>query len=94
MEQFPGASTYFLHGNFDETVYMHQPPGFDDPKYPEHVCLRKKSLNGLKQEPRVWYQDSLTMLPHWISLTASLITLYSFVIIVLILLISFYIWMT
>ncbi|GJY20699.1 copia protein [Tanacetum coccineum] len=30
--------------------------GFRDPKYPNHVCLLKKSLYGLKQAPRAWYQ--------------------------------------
>ncbi|XP_021843274.1 uncharacterized mitochondrial protein AtMg00810-like [Spinacia oleracea] len=44
----------FLHGNLNETVYMHQPMGFRDPKYPNHVCLLKKSLYG--QSPRAWYQ--------------------------------------
>ncbi|KAJ0928551.1 putative RNA-directed DNA polymerase [Helianthus annuus] len=35
---------------------MHQPMGFRDPNYPNHVCLLKKSLYGLKQAPRAWYQ--------------------------------------
>ncbi|XP_065859821.1 uncharacterized mitochondrial protein AtMg00810-like [Euphorbia lathyris] len=35
---------------------MHQPLGFRDPKYPDHVCLLQKSLYGLKQAPRAWYQ--------------------------------------
>jgi hypothetical protein len=39
----------FLHNNLDETVYMHQPPGFCHPKLPDDVCLLKKSLYGHKQ---------------------------------------------
>ncbi|KAL9250347.1 Retrovirus-related Pol polyprotein from transposon RE1-like protein [Drosera capensis] len=46
----------FLHGDLQETVYMHQLVGFRDPAAPSHVCLLKKSLYGLKKSPRAWYQ--------------------------------------
>lgn len=46
----------FLHGYLQETVFMHQPPRFRDPQYPDYVCHLQRSLYGLKQAPRVWYQ--------------------------------------
>nr|GEV00723.1 copia protein [Tanacetum cinerariifolium] len=45
-----------LHGILNETIYMHQPMGFRDSSYPNHVCLLKKLLYGLKQASRAWYQ--------------------------------------
>lgn len=50
----------FLHGFLNETVYMEQPPSFKDEKFPDHVCLLKRSLYGLRQGPRTWF-DRLSL---------------------------------
>lgn len=34
----------FLHGILKEEVYMFQPPGFRDDKFPNHVCRLQRSL--------------------------------------------------
>ncbi|KAD4179191.1 hypothetical protein E3N88_27782 [Mikania micrantha] len=39
----------FLYGRIDEEVYVCQPPGFEDPKFPDHVCKLDKALYGLHQ---------------------------------------------
>jgi hypothetical protein len=39
-----------------EEVYVEQPPGFEDERYPDHVCKLSKALYGLKQAPRAWYE--------------------------------------
>ncbi|GJV00750.1 copia protein [Tanacetum coccineum] len=41
----------FLYGKIDEEVYVSQPPGFLDPKYPEKVYKVVKALYGLHQAP-------------------------------------------
>nr|GFA07258.1 retrovirus-related Pol polyprotein from transposon TNT 1-94 [Tanacetum cinerariifolium] len=42
----------FLYGIIDEEVYLTQPPGFADPKFPNKVYKVVKALYGLHQAPR------------------------------------------
>ncbi|GKE20016.1 putative ribonuclease H-like domain-containing protein, partial [Tanacetum coccineum] len=52
----------FLYGKIDEEVYVSQPPGFIDPKYPQKVYKVVKALYGLHQAPRAWYATLSTFL--------------------------------
>ncbi|KAJ9547447.1 LOW QUALITY PROTEIN: hypothetical protein OSB04_019990 [Centaurea solstitialis] len=45
----------FLYGKIDEEVYVCQPSGFEDPKFPNRVYKLKKALYGLHQASRAWY---------------------------------------
>ena len=48
------VKTAFLNGNLLEDVYMTQPEGFVDPKYPNRVCKLQRSIYGLKPASRRW----------------------------------------
>ncbi|GKA82461.1 ribonuclease H-like domain-containing protein [Tanacetum coccineum] len=52
----------FLYGTIDEEVYVSQPPGFVDPKFPKKVYKVVKALYGLHQAPRAWYATLSTFL--------------------------------
>ncbi|KAI3669454.1 hypothetical protein L6452_40690 [Arctium lappa] len=49
----------FLYGSIEEEVYVCQPPGFENPNYPDRVYKLKKALYGLHQAPKAWY-DTLS----------------------------------
>ncbi|GJV57091.1 putative ribonuclease H-like domain-containing protein [Tanacetum coccineum] len=46
----------FLYGTIEEEVYVTQPPGFKDPNNPDKVYKVFKTLYGLHQVPRAWYE--------------------------------------
>jgi hypothetical protein len=46
----------FLNGFINELVFVEQPPGFEHPRYPNHVYRLNKALYGLKQAPWFWYE--------------------------------------
>ncbi|KAF5180150.1 Retrovirus-related pol polyprotein from transposon tnt 1-94 [Thalictrum thalictroides] len=53
----------FLHGDLQEEVYMAQPPRFAIQA--QVVCKLKKSIYGLKQSPRAWFDKfSKVVLTH------------------------------
>nr|GEX94372.1 putative ribonuclease H-like domain-containing protein [Tanacetum cinerariifolium] len=52
----------FLYGTIEEEVYVCQPPGFEDPEYPDKVYKVVKALYGLHQAPRAWYETLATYL--------------------------------
>ncbi|GKB43929.1 putative ribonuclease H-like domain-containing protein [Tanacetum coccineum] len=52
----------FLYGIIDEEVYVSQPPGFVDPKFPKKIYKVVKALYGLHQAPKSWYATLSTFL--------------------------------
>ncbi|GJX67495.1 putative ribonuclease H-like domain-containing protein [Tanacetum coccineum] len=51
-----------LFGKIEEEVYVCQPPGFEDPNFPDRVYKVEKALYGLHQAPRAWYETLSTYL--------------------------------
>lgn len=55
----------FLNGTLDEAVFMVQPPGYCDARYPTYVGKLQKAIYGLKQAPRAWKNTFKTALQSW-----------------------------
>ena len=61
----------FLYGDLSEDVYMTLPPGFTSPR-PNQCCKLLKSLYGLRQSSRMWYDKlSHLLLSHGYQQTSS-----------------------
>ncbi|GJX68327.1 putative ribonuclease H-like domain-containing protein [Tanacetum coccineum] len=52
----------FLYGKIKEEVYVYQPPGFEDPNFPNRVYKVGKALYGPHQALRAWYETLSTYL--------------------------------
>ncbi|GJU82225.1 putative ribonuclease H-like domain-containing protein [Tanacetum coccineum] len=50
----------FLYGKIKEEVYVCQPPGFEDPDFPDRVYKVEKALYGLHQAPRAWMRPLMS----------------------------------
>lgn len=66
----------FLQGYLDEDVYITQPPGFENPFYPSHICKLQKAIYGLKQAPLPGIMNLTIICFPWDSSNLSLIALY------------------
>src|ERR1700739_3846737 len=51
------VKTAFLNSELDEEVYVEQPDGYIAHGTENMVCRLNKTLYGLKQSPRVWWQN-------------------------------------
>ncbi|GJS29105.1 uncharacterized mitochondrial protein-like protein [Tanacetum coccineum] len=55
------VNSAFLYGKIEEEVYVCQPPGFEDPDFPNKVYKVEKALYGLHQAPRAWDKGDILL---------------------------------
>ena len=55
----------FLNGDLEEEVFMDLPPGFEGNHGKNKVCRLRKSLYGLKQSPRAWFERFGKAVKHY-----------------------------
>ncbi|GJU98877.1 retrovirus-related pol polyprotein from transposon TNT 1-94 [Tanacetum coccineum] len=56
------VKSVFLYEKIEEEVYVCQPPGFEDPDFPDRVYKVEKALYRLHQALRAWYETLSTYL--------------------------------
>nr|GEU46122.1 hypothetical protein [Tanacetum cinerariifolium] len=56
------VKSVFLYMKIEKEVFVCQPLGFEDPNFPDRVYKVKKTLYGLHQAPRAWYETLSTYL--------------------------------
>ncbi|GJW48335.1 putative ribonuclease H-like domain-containing protein [Tanacetum coccineum] len=59
----------FLYGKIKEEVYVCQPPGFEDPDFPDRVYKVEKALYGLHQAPRACNKGDILLMSSMGELT-------------------------
>ena len=66
LQQFD-IKTAFLHGVLppDETAYMEQPPGFEEPDKKDWVWQLSKSIYGMKQASQIWNKTFHDTVRSW-----------------------------
>ncbi|GJS95066.1 ribonuclease H-like domain, reverse transcriptase, RNA-dependent DNA polymerase [Tanacetum coccineum] len=48
----------FLYGKIEEEVYVCQPPGFEDPDFPDRGYKVENALYGLHHAPKAWHASN------------------------------------
>jgi hypothetical protein len=61
----------FLNSVIQEEVYVREPSGFENPKFPDRVYKFSKTLYGLKQAHRAWYARLKTFLLEYVYMMES-----------------------
>ncbi|GJY93465.1 retrovirus-related pol polyprotein from transposon TNT 1-94 [Tanacetum coccineum] len=56
----------FLYGKIEEEVYVCQPPGFEDPYFPDRVYKVEKPLYGLREAPRAWHKGDIFLVQVYV----------------------------
>ncbi|GJS69745.1 ribonuclease H-like domain-containing protein [Tanacetum coccineum] len=60
------SKTAFLYGKIEEEVYVCQPPGFEDPDFPDRVYKVEKALYGLHQALKTWHKGDILLVQVYV----------------------------